>query len=114
MANDIVARKQAAAPARIFQEPKSAMQSGHSKAAWILEFAPGEAKVADPLMGWYGSGDTMGQLRMKFASRDEAIAFARGRGIAFEAEAAPPSAGPMKPKSYSDNFRFGRTENWSH
>ena len=25
-----------------------------------------------------------------------------------------PPAPALKPKSYSDNFRFGRTENWSH
>ena len=114
MANDIVARRQAASLARIFREPKSAMQSGHARQSWILEFAPAEAKVPDPLMGWYGSGDMLSQLRLKFAARDEAIAFARGKGIAFEAEPEAPGAGPIKPKSYSDNFRFGRSENWSH
>ncbi len=114
MANDIVARTQASAAARIFRETKSAMQSGPGRQAWILEFEPREAKLPDPLMGWYGSGDTLSQLRMTFPTRDEAIAFARQNGIAFEAEAEPPGAGPMKPKSYSDNFRFGRSENWTH
>ena len=27
---------------------------------------------------------------------------------------APPPAKAMKAKSYSDNFRFGRSENWTH
>ena len=42
--------------ARIFQRPKNAMQSGKALLGqWILEFAPAEARVADPLMGWAGS-----------------------------------------------------------
>jgi hypothetical protein len=43
--------------ARIFQPPKSAMQSGRGKThEWVLEYAPSEAKVLDPLMGvgWLG------------------------------------------------------------
>lgn len=111
---DLVTRNQGRALARIYREPKSAMQSGRSRQAWILEFEPGEAKRPDPLMGWYGSGDMLSQLRLRFESRDAAIAYARAQGIAFEAEAEPAGAGPMRPKSYSDNFRFGRAENWSH
>ena len=111
---DLVARTQGRALARIYREPKSAMQSGRARQAWLLDFAPGEAKQPDPLMGWYGSGDMHGQLRLRFESREAAIAYARAKGIAFEAEPEPAGAGPMKPKSYSDNFRFGRSENWSH
>ncbi len=114
MTADLVALKQQRALARIYREPKSAMQSGHARQAWILEFAPGEAKRPDALMGWYGSGDTLGQLRLRFTSRAEAIAFARAKAIAFEAEAEPPGAGALKPKTYAENFRFGRAENWSH
>src|SRR3546814_5149031 len=45
--------------ARIFQKPKNAMQSGRAGTGrWMLEFAPAEARKADPLMGWAGSGDT--------------------------------------------------------
>src|SRR3546814_6742605 len=73
--------------ARIFQKPKNAMQSGRAGTQrWMLEFAPAEARKADPLMGWAGSGDTRRQLRLGFASRDEALAYApqrhRGRGRA--------------------------------
>jgi len=114
MATDLVVPVQGKALARIYREPKSAMQSGHAKQSWILEYAPTEAKVADPLMGWYGSADTLSQLRLRFDDRDAAIGFARDKGMAFEAEPEPPPAAAMKPKSYSDNFRFGRTENWSH
>jgi len=100
--------------ARIFQPPKSAMQSGRATAAgWVLEYAPAEAKALDPLTGWYGSGDMLGQVRLEFATREQAIAYAEGHGIAYEAEpAAAPAA--IRPKVYAENFRFGRHENWSH
>lgn len=100
--------------ARIFQPPKSAMQSGRAKAqGWVLEFAPGEAKALDPLTGWVGSGDTRRQVRLTFDTREQAIAYAEQEGIAYEA-AAPAAGTAMKPKVYADNFRFGRHENWSH
>ncbi len=41
--------------ARIFQPPKTAMQSGWAKTQdWALEFVPTHGRVADPLMGWTG------------------------------------------------------------
>ena len=100
--------------ARIYQPPKSAMQSGRGKSqGWVLEFPPAEAKRLDPLTGWYGSGDMRGQVRLSFETRAQAIAYAEAQGLAFEAE--PETASPaMKPKVYADNFRFGRHENWSH
>ncbi|MBR0679015.1 ETC complex I subunit [Roseomonas eburnea] len=100
--------------ARIYQPPKSAMQSGRAKAqGWLLEYAPAEAKRLDPLTGWVGSGDMHGQLRLRFDTREEAIAYAERQGISYEAE--PEAARPaMTPKVYADNFRFGRAENWSH
>ena len=46
-------------PARIYQRPKNAMQSGKARTSdWVLDFVPAEAKRPDPLMGWAGSGDT--------------------------------------------------------
>jgi len=102
--------------ARIFQPPKSAMQSGRGRAmSWVLQFEPSQPKRLDPLTGWYGSGDTVGtQVRLGFASREDAIAYAEARGIPYEAE--DPARGPaaIKPKAYADNFRFGRSENWTH
>ena len=54
---------------RIFKPTKTAMQSGRAAlATWILEFEQTEAKKADPLMGWIGSGDMNGQLKLKFPS----------------------------------------------
>ena len=90
--------------ARIFQKPKNAMQSGRAGTQrWMLEFAPAEARKADPLMGWAGSGDTQRQLRLGFASREEAVAYAEKNGI--EVEITPTPERKLKIQAYADNFR---------
>ena len=90
--------------ARIFQKPKNAMQSGRAGTQrWVLEFAPAEARKADPLMGWAGSGDTQRQLRLRFASREEAVAYAEKNGI--EVEITPTPERRLKIQAYADNFR---------
>jgi len=98
---------------RIFMRPKTAMQSGTAGAGnWVLEFGPSK-EVNDPLMGWWGQGDTRGQVRLRFDSRDDAVAYAGKHGYECDVE-IPPAQGPHKPKSYADNFRYGRTDNWTH
>jgi hypothetical protein len=98
---------------RIFEQPKSAMQSGRAGTTeWVLEFEPTEARRADPLMGWIGSADTQTQVRLRFETREEAIAFAEREG--FQCEVELPHQRKVLPKSYADNFRFGRSENWTH
>ena len=90
--------------ARIFQKPKNAMQSGRAGTQrWMLKYAPAEARKADPLMGWAGSGDTRRQLRLGFATRDEAVAYAEKNGI--EVEIAPTPVRTLKIQAYADNFR---------
>ncbi|MDE2597619.1 MAG: ETC complex I subunit [Sphingomonadales bacterium] len=90
--------------ARIYQRPKNAMQSGKALTdQWILEFAPAEARRADPLMGWTGSGDTQVQVVLKFASQDEAQAYADRYGIAAQVTATPPRT--LKLQAYADNFK---------
>ncbi len=102
-----------AARARIFRQPKTAMQSGRAGTdEWVLEFEPAEARRADPLMGWIGSADTQTQVRLRFESREEALAYATREGLQYEVEL--PHERKFVPKSYSDNFRFGRSENWTH
>lgn len=90
--------------ARIFQEPKNAMQSGRARTdQWVLEFAPAEARRADPLMGWAGSGDTQRQVRLTFASEGEARAYAARYGIQAAVVPTPPRR--LKLQAYADNFR---------
>lgn len=101
--------------ARIYKTPKSAMQSGRSRTGdWVLQFEPGEPKRIDPLTGWFGSGDTRAQVRLAFPTAEAAVEYAQAKGWPYEVEAAPAAKAEIKPKSYADNFRFGRTENWSH
>ena len=99
--------------ARIFRQAKSAMQSGKAKTqAWELEFAPTSARISDPLMGWTTSADTNGQVRLAFHSIEEAVAYARRHGIAFE---VLPDRAPRKIiKAYADNFAFNRKIPWTH
>ncbi|GHH14814.1 ETC complex I subunit [Sphingomonas sp. AAP5] len=90
--------------ARIYQRPKNAMSSGRARTtSWVLDFAPAEAKQADPLTGWAGSGDTRDQVRLSFPTQEAAIAYAEREGLAFTVVAAPTRT--LKLQSYADNFR---------
>jgi len=101
--------------ARIHQPPRSAMQSGLGATQhWVLSFPATGPKRLDPLTGWWGSGDTVGtEVTLRFPTRQEAVAYAQARGLAFEIE-EPPAPRPIKPKVYADNFKFGRATNWTH
>ena len=99
--------------ARIFRPAKNAMQSGKAKTKdWVLEFAPASARKADPLMGWTQSTDMDGQIRLKFETRDEAVAYAQKHGVAFQLFE------PKTPKriitAYADNFATNRKFPWTH
>ena len=99
--------------ARIYKPAKSAMQSGRGKTyAWVLEFAPAAPRSREPLMGWTSSSDTRAQVRLSFPTRDEAVAYAERKGISYQIEAARERI--IVPKSYSDNFAYGRKTPWSH
>ena len=91
-------------PARIYQRPKNAMQSGRARLdEWILDFAPAEAKKPDPLMGWPGSGDMQAQVQLTFPSGEAAQAYADKYGIDAEVHPTPPRK--LKLQAYADNFR---------
>jgi hypothetical protein len=89
------------------------MQSGTAKThRWVLEYQPERAKIRDPLMGWTGSDDMRSQIHLEFASREAAIAYAEQNSIPYDVEI--PATRIKKPKSYADNFRVDRNENWTH
>ncbi|MDQ2801864.1 MAG: ETC complex I subunit [Pseudomonadota bacterium] len=99
--------------ARIYQPPKTAMQSGRAGTdVWVLEFEPASSLRPDPLMGWIGSADTQTQVRLHFPTREEAVAYAEKQSIAYEVELTQERR--LRPKAYADNFRFGRLELWTH
>jgi len=90
--------------ARIFQKPKNAMQSGRARTdRWLLEIEPTQALEPDPLTGWAGGGDTTNQLRLAFATLEEAKAYADREGIAYHVVPAPERK--LKLQAYADNFR---------
>jgi hypothetical protein len=90
--------------ARIFQEPKSTMQSGKARAGtWVLEFEPSERRHADPLMGWTGSGDTQAQVRLRFETLDAAKAYADREAITYHV--VPAATPKLKLQAYADNFK---------
>lgn len=90
--------------ARIYQIPMNAMQSGKALTdKWTLEFEPSEARKADALTGWAGSGDTQRQVQMKFPTVDAAKAYADKYGIAYSVVPTPNKA--LKIQAYADNFR---------
>lgn len=90
--------------ARIIQRSKSAMQSGRARAqGWVLEYEPAEAKRPDPLTGWAGSGDVREQVRLSFATLDEAEAYAAAHGLSTEVVRAAERS--LKLQAYADNFK---------
>lgn len=80
------------------------MQSGRARTdQWMLEFVPSEARTADPLMGWAGSGDTQVQVKLNFPTMEAAKAYADKNGI--DCVVTPTAAKKLKLQAYSDNFR---------
>jgi hypothetical protein len=63
-------------------------------------------------MGWVSGSDTRAQIRMSFNTLGEAVAYATRSGIPFRIE--DPRETELKPKSYADNFKFGRPDRWTH
>jgi hypothetical protein len=99
--------------ARISRPAKTAMQSGQAKTKrWMLDWEPETAKSADPLMGWTSSSDMKGQVRLFFATKEEAIAYAERKGL--EYRVIEPQERSPKTVSYSDNFKYGRIGTWTH
>jgi ETC complex I subunit conserved region len=99
--------------ARIYRPAKTAMQSGTAKTRqWVLDYEPEQPREIDPLMGWSSSGDMRQQVRLRFATAEEAVAYAEQHGIAYQLIDATTSS--RRTMSYSDNFAFKRRGSWTH
>ncbi len=89
--------------ARIYRPAKTATQSGRANTQrWVLEFEPAGRREIDDLMGWTGSGDMRAQVKLSFPSKEEAVAYARQKKLAYVVE--EPQTRRIRPKSYADNF----------
>jgi hypothetical protein len=99
--------------ARIYKPSKTAMQSGLANTkAWVLDYEPEQPRQVEPLMGWTSSGDMRQQVRLRFASKEEAVAYCEREGIPYQVFETKPAA--RRVISYSDNFAFKRRDAWTH
>jgi ETC complex I subunit-like protein len=99
--------EKAMALARIYRPSKTAMQSGRGRTdKWVLEYEPASRRDPDPLMGWSSARDTLNEVRLRFPTLDEAVAFAQKQAIDYTV--TEPHARTPKSKSYADNFRYDR------
>ena len=88
--------------AKIYIPSKTAMQSGRGKQKdWILEFETKDTSI-NPLMGWEASSDTLGEVILKFSSKDKAIEYAEKNNISYNV--IEPNKKEFVIKSYADNF----------
>jgi hypothetical protein len=93
--------------ARIYQPAKTAMQSGRAQTRqWRLEYDAADARFVEPLMGWTGARNTLGQVALRFDSKEAAIAYAEKHKIEYEVE--EPQVRKLNRRAYADNFAATR------
>ena len=88
--------------AKIYIPSKTAMQSGRGKLKkWVLEFDTKDPSI-NPLMGWETSTDTLGEVLLKFSTKEKAIEYAEKNSISYSV--IEPKKKKFVIKSYADNF----------
>jgi hypothetical protein len=101
--------------ARIYRPSPSATQSGPGAAKpWRLNFDPESPRQIDPLMGWTSSGDMRQQIQLRFATKEEAVAFAERNGLPYRIEEPKENRAARRAVSYADNFKTTRIGLWTH
>ncbi len=91
----------------IYRPSKTAMQSGRRNTQrWVLEYEIESKRRPEPLMGWTASEDTLNQVKLRFDSKEEAIAFAEKKGWAYHVQEAHDRR--QKPRNYLQNFSYKR------
>ena len=99
--------------ARIYKPARTAMQSGAANTKeWVLEYAPERPREIEPLMGWTSSADMNQQVRLRFETKEEAVAYCERKGIPYQL--IEPKASAHRQVAYADNFAFRRGEPWTH
>ncbi len=99
--------------ARIYKPAKTAMSSGRAKThRWVLEYEPERPRTIEPLMGYTSSDDMDSQIRLTFATQEEAVDYAKRNGIAYQV--FEPKRATRATIAYSDNFRRDRRQPWTH
>ncbi|WP_425449949.1 ETC complex I subunit [Virgifigura deserti] len=68
--------------ASIYRPARATTTAGKANSRhWVLTFEPRAAPFIEPLMGWTGGTDTLQQVKLKFPSKEAAIAYARRQGL---------------------------------
>ena len=100
---------------RIFKSSKTAMQSGTGKSdQWFLEFENTDQKSIDPVMSWVGSSDTSSQIKLKFATKEEATQYAKKNNLLFFIDEGTEKKMNIRKNGYGDNFDYNRKRPWTH
>lgn len=93
----------------IYKPSRTAMQMGKKGTAdWVLELEQQLSPYVEPLMGWRASKESIGQIKMKFSSLDQAVSHARKQN--WEFFVMPYHDLSIAPKNYGDNFSFKRVK----
>lgn len=101
--------------ARIYQPARNAMTSGAAKTkSWVLEYGQSEPREVDPLMGWTGSGDTQSQVKLRFASKEAALEYAKENGIMAQVTDPHKRKPIIRAGGYGENFATNRKAVWTH
>ena len=97
--------------AKIYKPAKTAMQSGKAKTKqWLLEYERPAPGTPDALMGWNTMPDTIAEVKLWFATKDEAIAYATAKKLEFEV--SEPHKAMVPPKAYAENFSAAKRKAW--
>ncbi|OYW51536.1 MAG: ETC complex I subunit [Rhizobiales bacterium 17-65-6] len=99
--------------ARIYKPARNAMQSGVAKTKfWLLEYEPERPRSIEPLMGYTSSSDMRSQVKLRFETKEEAVAYAERHSIPYRIY--EPHEPERRRMAYSDNFSFRRAGQWTH
>ncbi len=99
--------------ARIYKCPQKATQSGAIRShRWIIDYGESSPRSHDSLTGWISCNDTQAEIKLLFATKEQAINYAKIHSIAYDIE--EPNSNHYVIKNYEDNFDNNRKMNWTH
>jgi len=64
--------------------PSAASSARPRRPVWVLAFEPRAPLSVEPLMGWTSGTDMLRHVRLRFPSRETAVAYAERHGLAYE------------------------------
>jgi ETC complex I subunit conserved region len=98
--------------ARIYGPTKSAMRSIAQTKSWVLDFERAKPTRIEPLMGWTSGADMYQQVRLRFDTKEEAIAYCEQNGLPYRV--FEPALPKRVVQAYADNFAYTARQPWTH